>query len=53
MKELTADDERLARKAIELLELFALNIDDTEQRIVGVCQRAWTPVGPVAAVCVQ
>ncbi|OSR68800.1 Deoxyribose-phosphate aldolase [Pseudomonas syringae pv. actinidiae] len=52
MKELTADDERLARKAIELLELFALNIDDTEQRIVGVCQRAWTPVGPVAAVCV-
>ncbi|MCI3943768.1 deoxyribose-phosphate aldolase [Pseudomonas syringae] len=53
MKELTADEERLARQAIGLLELFALNTDDTEQRIVGICQRAWTPVGPVAAVCVQ
>ncbi|KPW62801.1 Deoxyribose-phosphate aldolase [Pseudomonas syringae pv. helianthi] len=53
MKEMTADDERLARQVIGLLELFALNTDDTEQRIVGICQRALTPVGPVAAVCVQ
>ncbi|KPX15839.1 Deoxyribose-phosphate aldolase [Pseudomonas syringae pv. daphniphylli] len=53
MKEMTADDERLARQVIRLLELLALNADDTEQRIVGICQRAWTPVGQVAAVCVQ
>ncbi|ELS40566.1 deoxyribose-phosphate aldolase [Pseudomonas syringae] len=53
MKEMTADDERLARQVIGLLELFALNTDDTEQRIVGICRRACTPVGPVAAVSVQ
>lgn len=49
----TADDEQLARQAIALMELFALNHDDTEQRIIGVCQRALTPLGPVAAVCVS
>ncbi|MCQ3028845.1 deoxyribose-phosphate aldolase [Pseudomonas tremae] len=53
MKALTAVEEQLARQAIGLLDLFALNTDNTEQRIVGICQRAWTPVGPVAAVCVQ
>lgn len=53
MEHMTADDERQARQGIRLMELFALNIDDTEQRVVGICQRAWTPVGPVAAVCVQ
>ncbi len=50
MKPMTADDEAQARQAIRLLELFALNTDDTEQRVVGICQRAWTPVGPVAAM---
>ncbi|CAM3095822.1 deoxyribose-phosphate aldolase [Pseudomonas floridensis] len=53
MTAITADNERLARQAIALMELFALNHDDTEQRIVGVCQRAVTPFGAVAAVCVQ
>ncbi|MCF5601471.1 deoxyribose-phosphate aldolase, partial [Pseudomonas syringae] len=53
MEHMTADDEWQARQGIRLMELFALNIDDTEQRVVGICQRAWTPVGPVAAVCVQ
>lgn len=52
MSHLTTDDERLARQALSLLELFALNHDETEHRIVGVCQRAVTPLGPVAAVCV-
>ncbi|WP_285360682.1 deoxyribose-phosphate aldolase [Pseudomonas sp. fls2-241-TYG-175] len=53
MTAITADDEQLARQAIALMELFALNHDDTEQRIIGVCQRALTPLGPVAAVCVS
>ncbi|MEE5130498.1 deoxyribose-phosphate aldolase [Pseudomonas alliivorans] len=53
MTAITADDEQLARQAIALMELFALNHDDTEQRIMGVCQRALTPLGPVAAVSVS
>ncbi|RMQ44197.1 Deoxyribose-phosphate aldolase [Pseudomonas cichorii] len=52
MKEMTADDERLALQALSLLELFAFSRDDSEQRIVGMCQRAVTPLGQVAAVCV-
>ena len=35
MTAITADDEQLARQAIALMELFALNHDDTEQRIIG------------------
>ncbi|MCD5996314.1 deoxyribose-phosphate aldolase [Pseudomonas sp. CDFA 602] len=53
MNAITGDNEELAREAIALLELLALNNDDTEQRIVGICQRALTPLGPVAAVCVS
>jgi deoxyribose-phosphate aldolase len=49
---MTAEDEGLARQAIGLLDLMALNAADTEQRIVGMCQRALTPLGPVAALCV-
>ncbi|MBA1232840.1 deoxyribose-phosphate aldolase [Pseudomonas viridiflava] len=52
MTAITADNEQLARQAIALMELFALNHDDTERRIVGICERALTPFGPVAAVCV-
>lgn len=46
------DKEQRAQEAIGLLDLMALNTDDTEERIVGICQRALTPVGGVAAVCV-
>lgn len=53
MNTITTDNEQLARQAIALLELFALNNDDTEQRVMGICQRALTPLGPVAAVCVS
>ena len=49
---ISTDNEQRARKAIGLLDLMALNNDDTEQRIIGICQRALTPLGPVAAVCV-
>lgn len=52
MSDLTIDNERLARQALSLLELFALNHDETEHRVVGLCQRAVTPLGHVAAICV-
>ncbi|MFJ4143949.1 deoxyribose-phosphate aldolase [Pseudomonas sp. NPDC089734] len=53
MREMTVEDEQLALHALSLIDLFAFNSGDTEQRIVGMCQRALTPVGPVAAVCVH
>lgn len=49
---MTTEQEHLARRALSLLELFVLNHDETEQRVAGVCRRAMTPLGPVAAVCV-
>lgn len=52
MTQLTTEQEHQARQALSLLELFALNHDETEQRVLGVCQRATTPLGPVAGVCV-
>lgn len=47
-----SDEEQRTQEAIGLLDLMALNTDDDEERIVGICQRAMTPVGGVAAVCV-
>jgi deoxyribose-phosphate aldolase len=52
MKEMISQDEQLARQMIGLLDLTTLNVDDTEERIIALCQRALTPVGAVAAVCV-
>ncbi len=43
---------QFARRAIGLLDLTSLNDDDTPDSIATLCQRAVTPVGPVAAVCV-
>lgn len=45
-------DVAVAQTAIRLLELALLNADDTPERIVGLCKRALTPVGNIAAVCV-
>jgi deoxyribose-phosphate aldolase len=45
-------DDALAHQAIGLMELTSLNADDSAQRIITLCQRALTPVGAVAAVCV-
>ncbi|WP_051341551.1 deoxyribose-phosphate aldolase [Azospirillum halopraeferens] len=42
-----------ARRAVSLLDLTSLNDDDTEERVLDLCRRAVTPVGPVAAVCVR
>ena len=43
---------QFARRAIGLLDLTSLNDDDTPETIATLCQRAVTPVGPVAAVCI-
>ncbi|WP_397449861.1 deoxyribose-phosphate aldolase [Pseudomonas sp. NA-150] len=52
MKHLTSQDEQMARQMIGLLDLTSLNAKGNEQRIIEICQRAVTPVGLVAAVCV-
>lgn len=52
-KDISTEDEQLARQAISLFDLMALDINDTEGRIVGLCHRALTPLGPIAAVCVN
>jgi len=39
-------------KMIALLDLTALNIDDTAMSVEKLCQAAKTPIGHVAAVCV-
>jgi deoxyribose-phosphate aldolase len=49
---ITEADVMLAQQALGLLELTSVNGDDTSERIVALCQRAMTPVGQVAAVCV-
>jgi deoxyribose-phosphate aldolase len=41
-----------ARRVIGLLDLTSLGDDDTAEMIAGLCARAVTPFGPVAAVCV-
>lgn len=43
---------RAAARAIACLDLTSLNDDDTDAVIAGLCDRALTPAGPVAAVCV-
>lgn len=50
--DMTELDTTLAHNLIALLDLTSLNDDDSDARIIDLCQRALTPVGPVAAVCV-
>ncbi|NWD66023.1 deoxyribose-phosphate aldolase [Pseudomonas gingeri] len=52
MKQMNEADQQLARQAIGLLDLTSLSGDDDDERILALCQRAQTPFGPVAAVCV-
>ena len=42
----------VAKRAIGLLDLTSLNDDDTPETIARLCERAQSPAGPVAAVCV-
>ncbi len=46
------DDVTAAKILINLLDLTSLNEDDNNTRIEKLCQRAQTPYGNVAAVCV-
>ncbi|KPA91516.1 MULTISPECIES: deoxyribose-phosphate aldolase [Pseudomonas] len=52
MKQINQTDRQLAHQALGLLDLTSLSNDDDAERIVSLCQRAMTPFGPVAAVCV-
>ncbi|NVZ62801.1 deoxyribose-phosphate aldolase [Pseudomonas gingeri] len=52
MKQINQADQQLARQAIGLLDLTSLSNDDDAERVISLCQRALTPFGPVAAVCV-
>ena len=45
------DDVTAAKKLISSLDLTSLNTDDTDEHILSLCQRAATPYGEVAAVC--
>jgi deoxyribose-phosphate aldolase len=49
---LAAPDAKIAERALPLLDLTSLNDDDTDERIADVCDRAVTPAGRVAAVCI-
>jgi deoxyribose-phosphate aldolase len=44
-------DAKTAARALPLLDLTSLNDDDTDERIKDLCDRAVTPAGRVAAVC--
>ncbi|MBD1390383.1 deoxyribose-phosphate aldolase [Neiella sp. HB171785] len=44
--------DALARKVVSLMDLTALNDTDTDTSVVELCQRASSPVGQTAAVCV-
>jgi len=44
--------QAMAIRAIGLMDLTSLNDSDSEQTIQALCERALTPAGPVAAVCV-
>lgn len=42
----------IARRAVALMDLTSLNDDDTNEIIAALCERALTPAGHTAAVCV-
>lgn len=46
------NEKELAARLIGCLDLTSLNRDDTEEKIASLCQKATTPFGNVAAVCV-
>jgi deoxyribose-phosphate aldolase len=48
----TDDLQRRARQALACLDLTSLNDDDSQASTEQLCQRAQSPHGPVAAVCV-
>lgn len=41
-----------AKQALSLMDLTTLNDDDTDDKVIALCQQALTPFGSPAAVCV-
>lgn len=41
-----------AKRALGLMDLTTLNDDDTEQRVITLCQQAKSPLGNTAAICI-
>jgi deoxyribose-phosphate aldolase len=48
MTDLTASSLR----ALKLMDLTTLNDDDTDEKVIALCQQAKTPAGNTAAVCI-
>lgn len=44
--------DKTARRVLQLIDLTSLNDDDNEEVIIRLCEKAYTQVGNVAAVCV-
>src|SRR5512133_603528 len=49
---MTPSNTTSARLALACLDLTSLNTSDTEADVAALCQRAQSPFGPAAAVCV-
>ena len=47
-----SDLQQASRQGIQLMDLTTLMDDDTDQRIIELCQKAATPAGNTAAVCI-
>lgn len=42
----------MAQRALGLMDLTTLNDDDTEARVIALCQQAASPAGKTAAICI-
>jgi len=47
-----SDLQKASRQGIQLMDLTTLMDDDTDQRVIELCQKAATPAGNTAAVCI-
>jgi len=46
------DLTQTAKHALGLMDLTTLNDDDTDQKVIALCQQAKSPIGNTAAVCI-
>ncbi|MHA2938580.1 deoxyribose-phosphate aldolase [Vibrio sp. RC27] len=44
--------QMVAQQALTLMDLTTLNSDDTDERVIALCQSAKTPYGTTAAICI-
>lgn len=47
-----SDLKLAAQRGINLMDLTTLNDDDTDQKVIDLCQKALTPAGKTAAICI-